>query len=117
MIYSEYKTDYLKGKEGLSVQLLSPVILYKEYINLVEHKGEQIVLKESFLKEHRTVFWNIILYFKIFKLPVFMLDLDYSPLHIKVNVSQIKKHLPQETKKHTGLSGLGSSKTSSNKLD
>ena len=94
MIYSEYKTDYLKGKEGLSVQLLSPVILYKEYINLVEHKGEQIVLKESFLKEHRTVFWNIILYFKIFKLPVFMLDLDYSPLHITVNVSQIKKHLP-----------------------
>jgi hypothetical protein len=103
-IYSEFKTEYLKGKEGTSIQLLSPVVLYKEYINLVEHK------KESFLKDHKTVFWNIILYFKILKLPVFMLDLDYSPLHIKVNVSQIKKHLPQETKKHGGVSGLNVSK-------
>ena len=77
-VYSEYKTDYLKGKDGMSVQLLSPVIVYKEYINLVEHKGEQIVLREQFLKEHKTVFWNMILYFKIFKLPIFMLDLDYS---------------------------------------
>ena len=87
MVYSEYKTDYLKGREGVSIQLLSPVTLYKEYINIVEHKGEQVVLRESFLREHKTVFWNIILYFKIMKLPFFMLDLDYSQLHIRVHVS------------------------------
>jgi hypothetical protein len=40
VVYSEYKTEYLKGRDGLSVQLLSPVTLYKEYINIVEHKGE-----------------------------------------------------------------------------
>jgi len=39
-VYSEYKTDFLKGREGMSIQMLSPVTLYKEYINLVEHKGE-----------------------------------------------------------------------------
>lgn len=77
-VYSEYKTDYLKGREGVKVTLLSPIILYKEYINLVEKKGEQIVLRESFLKDHKTVFWNVILYFKLMKLPIFMLDLDYS---------------------------------------
>jgi hypothetical protein len=44
-----------------------------------------------------------------------MLDLDYSPLHIKVNVSQIKKHLPQETKKPSA--GLNIGKTQSSKLD
>lgn len=58
--------------------MLSPITLYKEYINLIENKGEQIVLKENFLRESKTVFWNIILYFKIMKLPIFMLDLDYS---------------------------------------
>lgn len=35
-VYSEHKTDYIKGKDGMSIQLLSPVILYKEYINIVE---------------------------------------------------------------------------------
>ena len=35
-VYSEHKTDYLKGKDGMSVQLLSPVSLYKEYVNIVE---------------------------------------------------------------------------------
>ena len=39
-VYSEHKTDYLKGREGMSVQLLSPVTLYKEYINIVEQNGE-----------------------------------------------------------------------------
>jgi hypothetical protein len=63
------------------------------------------VLKESFLKEHRTVFWNIILYFRIMKLPVFMLDLDYSPVQVKAQVTQIKKYLPND-KKLTSIMGL-----------
>ncbi len=53
----------------------------------MEQKGENIVLRESFLKEHKTVFWNLILFFKIMKLPIFMLDLDYASLHTKVHVS------------------------------
>ena len=35
-VYSEYKTDYLKGREGMSIQLLSPVTLYKEYVNVLD---------------------------------------------------------------------------------
>lgn len=50
-------------------------------------KGENSVLKESFLKNHKAVFWNLILYFKIMRLPIFMLDLDYASLHTKVHVS------------------------------
>jgi len=38
-------------------------------------------MSEELITEHRQVFWNIILYFKILKLPNFMLDLDYSPHH------------------------------------
>ena len=44
------------------------------------------------------MFWNIILYFKVIKLPVFFLDLDYSDHHMKVHVSQIRKFLPLEKK-------------------
>jgi hypothetical protein len=35
-VFSEYKTDYLQGKDGMKVTLLSPITLYKEYINIVE---------------------------------------------------------------------------------
>ncbi len=77
-VYSEYKTDYLKGRDGVSIQMLSPLTLYKEYINISEQKGEKIILRESFMKEHKTIFWNLILYFKIMKLPLFILDLDFS---------------------------------------
>lgn len=97
-VYSEIKSEYLKGKEGMSVQLLSPVTLYKEYINIVEQKGEQVVLKEAFMREHRTVFWNIVLYFKIMRLPLFMLDLDYTHHHIQFQITSINKYLPSEKK-------------------
>ena len=46
------------------------------------------------MKEHRTVYWNLIIYFKIMKLPIFLLDLDFSSVHTKVHVSQIRKFLP-----------------------
>ena len=35
-VYSEYKTDYLNGRDGTKVALMSPISLYKEYINIVE---------------------------------------------------------------------------------
>ena len=40
-------------------------------------------MSETFIQNHKIVFWNIILYFKILNLPIFMLDLDYSPFHQK----------------------------------
>ena len=82
--------------------------LYKEYINIVEHKGEQVVLREAFLREHQTVFWNIILYFKIMRLPLFMLDLDYSHQRISAHVTTIKRYLPLEKASGKGslISGL-----------
>lgn len=31
-------------------------------------------MSQSFISEHSVVFWNLILYFKIMKLPCFILD-------------------------------------------
>lgn len=38
-------------------------------------------MTDSLINDHKMVFWNIVLYFKVLKLPIFMLDLDYSPYH------------------------------------
>lgn len=76
--------------------MLPPVCLYKEFINLISHESDQILMTEAFVNNHKMLFWNIILYFKILRLPNFMLDLDYSPFHQKVHCSQIMKFLPIE---------------------
>ena len=38
-------------------------------------------MQDDFIKNHKDVFWNIIFFFKVLKLPNFMIDLDYSPHH------------------------------------
>jgi len=66
------------------VPLLSPVVLYKEFLNTLNKEGPGILSSEQFVTDHSVVFWNMILYFKIMKLPCFILDLDHTQKHIKV---------------------------------
>jgi hypothetical protein len=41
MIYTENKTKFLPdGRNGLVMQLLSPVVLYKEFINTLNKEGD-----------------------------------------------------------------------------
>jgi hypothetical protein len=56
------------------MQLLSPVVLYKEFINTLNKEGDSVLLSEAFVADHSVVFWNLVLYFKIMKLPCFILD-------------------------------------------
>jgi hypothetical protein len=83
-LYSEYKTDFINGREGLTLQLLPPVALYKEFLNTLGKKGDRILTQQSFLIDHSVVFWNMIAYFRIMKLPCFILDQDYTNKHVKV---------------------------------
>ena len=78
------------------MQLLPPAALYKEFINTLCKKGDSVLSNEQFLNDHSVVFWNLVVYFKIMKLPCFMLDLDFSSKHVKAQVSQIKKYLPSK---------------------
>ena len=73
-MYSEYKTPFINGREGLTMQLLPPVALYKEFINTLAKSGDAVFTQETFLNDHSVVFWNLILYFRIMKLPSFFLD-------------------------------------------
>lgn len=42
------------------------------------------------------MFWNMVVYFRIMKLPYFILDQDFSHKHVKVQVSWINKYLPDK---------------------
>jgi len=44
-------------------------------------------MNDKFINNHKIVFWNIVLYFKLLRLPFFMLDLDYSANHQKIHCS------------------------------
>ena len=121
-IYSEYSTQYLKeGREGLTMQLLSPVVLYKELINVLNKAGDIVFQSEDLLGEHSVVYWNLVLYFKIIKLPCFILDLDFNPKHVRVQASWIMKYLPSQgysttTSKQGTRSSFGSGKLDANGL-
>ena len=109
-MYSEYKTAFINGREGLTIQLLPPVALYKEFINTLSKKGDAVLTQEAFLNDHSVVFWNLILYFRIMKLPHFFIDQDYSSKHMKAQVSWIKKYLPSKVLTVNSSSGSASSK-------
>ena len=84
-IYTDRESDLMpEGRKGLRMQLLSPVVLSKELINTLNKSGEQVVTSPSFIAEHSVVYWNLVLYFKILKLPTFILDQNSSPKHLKV---------------------------------
>ena len=55
-------------------------MLYKEFL-LVMDEG---LAEKSFVQEHKLVYWNLVLYCKILKLPLFILDYDTTPQHLKV---------------------------------
>lgn len=78
------------------MHLLPPVALYKEFINTLAKKGDSVLTQEAFIDDHSVVFWNLMIYFKIMKLPIFILDQDYSAQYVRVQASQIKKYLPSK---------------------
>ena len=43
MVYSEYKTAFVNGKDGVPMQLLPPIALYKEFINTLSKKGDAVL--------------------------------------------------------------------------
>lgn len=112
VVQSELRSPFIENKEGLSMHLLPPVALYKEFINTLAKKGDRVLTEEAFLNDHSVVFWNLMIYFKIMKLPVFILDQDYSAKHARVQVSWIKKYLPSKVLSTTASSNKQVSRSS-----
>lgn len=58
-----------------TVNLLSPVVLLKEVDNIIKNKGEKYFFMPEYYmhKEHKHIFWNIVYYFKMLQLPLFVM--------------------------------------------
>lgn len=54
------------------------MVLYKEFINTLNKRGDSVLMRQAFIRDHSVVFWNLVLYFKVMKLPTFVLDQDLS---------------------------------------
>ena len=105
-LFTDSDHNSLSGREGMEVQWLPPSCLLKEYTNWVSQRGENIILKEDFRIDHKTIFWNLIFYFKLLKLPCFFLDNYYNPAHTFRQTENLEPYIPIDIKKK------GSSKTS-----
>lgn len=81
---------------GTVVSMLPPVTLYKELLNIFESEGDKVITNQSLLTDHKIVFWNLIMWFKVMKLPCFILDNDFTHNHVSAQVSWISKYLPDE---------------------
>jgi hypothetical protein len=103
------------------MQLLSPVVLYKKIINVLNKAGDIVFQSEDLVGEHSVVYWNLVLYFKIIKLPCFIPDLDFNAKNVRVQVTCIMKYLPSQvssttTSKQGTRSSFGSGKLNANGL-
>ena len=58
-----------------TIPLLSPIVLLKEVDNIIKNHNEKYFFSEAYYthKEHKNIFWNIIYYFKLLQLPLFVL--------------------------------------------
>lgn len=105
-IFTDSDHEILNGKEGVEIQWLPPSCLMKEFTNCITQRGENILLKEDFRKDHRTTFWNLVFYFKLFKLPYFFLDESTNSTMIREKVENLGDYQPVESKKRPSKSSL-----------
>ena len=69
----------LKPSEGansraLKVEFLSPPLIRKELENLIYTHGEGAMMAKDFCDKHKILYWNMVLYFNLLRLPYFFLD-------------------------------------------
>ena len=71
----------------------------KEFTNCISQKGENVIVKEDFRKDHKTIYWNLIFYFKLLKLPCFFLDHYYNASHVYRQSESLDPYMPVENRK------------------
>jgi hypothetical protein len=90
------------------INLLSPVVLLKEVDNLIKNQGEKyFFLSDYYLhKDHKHIFWNMVYYFKLLQLPLFVM----TGIRNEAKLSLILDELTfiRETSKSKGLSKFAS---------
>lgn len=55
--------------EPISVPYLSPLVLRKEFENILNREGYNCLIKSQFVDDHPIVYWNLLWYFTRLNLP------------------------------------------------
>lgn len=110
ILLTDSEHESLNGKDGLEIQWLPPSCLMKEFTNCITQRGDSILLKEDLRKDHSAIYWNLVFYFKLMKLPYFFLD-QYSSYSSR-QIESLSLYQPIDSKKRTSTV---STKTSLNK--
>lgn len=95
-LYTDSDHELLNSKDGVEIQWLPPSCLLKEFTNCMSQKGESILLKDAFRTEHKTIFWNLVFYFKLLKLPCFFLDQYFNPAYTYERAKNLEAYQPIE---------------------
>ncbi|KAA0723844.1 C-myc promoter-binding protein DENN domain-containing protein 4A [Triplophysa tibetana] len=59
----------LHHPEPVTVQYLSPLVLWKELESLIENEGSDIICRSSVVDKHPIIYWNLVCYFTRLQLP------------------------------------------------
>lgn len=94
-----------------TVPLLSPMVLLKEVDTLIKNNGEKYFFLSDYyrMKEHRTIFWNIALYFQLLNLPLFTMSIQRHEARLNTlieDLDKIRNNINNNNKKILGI-GIG----------
>ena len=95
-VYTDLEHPLLEGKKGSSVQWLSPAVLQKEFYNLIKKEGETGFFAKKFADSSRALFWNLIYYFKMMRLPYFFVVPYLRKDYVASVVAGLDAFLPAE---------------------
>jgi hypothetical protein len=75
------------------VNLISPAVLLKEVDNLIRNNGDKYFYTSEYFrhKDHKQIFWNIVFYFQLLKLPRFVLYI----LRDEAKITKLIDHLDE----------------------
>lgn len=82
---NEYTEAAMMAQErGLQeVEFLSPPVLRKELENLIYREGPDFLLARDFCDKHKVLFWNLVLFFQLLKLPAYFMDPNFDSVDIE----------------------------------
>lgn len=97
-----------------TVNLLSPIVLLKEVDNLIKNKGEKYFFISEWYKhkDHKQIFWNIVYYFTVLRLPTFVLTYlkeDYLIDEILEDLEKYRNLINSNKKNTSSFVGLSNS--------
>lgn len=87
-----------EDRNSTIVDFLSPPLLRKELENLVYSYGESALLAKDLCDTHRILYWNMVLYFDLLKLPTFFINPNFDVRILPRVIEEYRKPVKQRVR-------------------